>query len=284
MDKVDQFESLFKSAAKEPFQRQDVRVTSALVVADGDEEAVKAYADQIRGFLPVLGANVRWTDIPSSAFSNIQELMEILEREDPDLICTHRHVGSPNQRWAWTLGEVLDVLTQATDRAVMVLPHPDSEDAKKLPDRDTGVVMVMTDHLTGDGRLVSHALRYTTPKGRLVLCHVEDDTVLARYTDAIAKIPEMDTESVTELLRERLLKDPADYIESCQEALAEAGVPVTIEADVGFGHRLTTWKRLVDAHEASLLVMNTKDEDQDAMHGLAHPIAIEMRQVPLLML
>lgn len=284
MDKVDQFESLFKSAVKEQFQRQDVRVTSVLVVADGDRDAVKTYADRIRGFLSVLGANVRWTDVSSSEFSTIQDLMDILEKEDPDLVCTHRHVGSPNQRWPWTLGEVLDVLTQATDRAVMVLPHPDTDDAATLPDRDTSVVMVMTDHLTGDGHLVSHALRYTMPKGRLILCHVEDDAVLARYTDAISKIPEMDTDSVTGMLRERLLKDPTDYIASCREGLAEAGVPVTVEADVSFGHRLAKWKHLVDEHDASLLVMNAKDEDQDAMHGLAHPIAIEMRQVPLLML
>ncbi len=284
MDKVDQFESLFKSAVKEQFQRQDVRVTSVLVVADGGQDAVKAYADRIRGFLSVLGANVRWTDVSSSEFSTIQDLMDILEQEDPDLVCTHRHVGSPNQRWPWTLGEVLDVLTQATDRAVMVLPHPDTDDAATLPDRDTSVVMVMTDHITGDGRLVSHALRYTMPKGHLILCHVEDDAVLARYADAISKIPEMDTDSVTEMLRERLLKDPTDYIASCREALGEAGVPVTVEADVGFGHRLAKWKHLVDEHHASLLVMNAKDEDQDAMHGLAHPIAIEMRQVPLLML
>ena len=69
-----------------------------------------------------------------------------------------------------------------------------------------------------------------------------------------------------------------------REGLAEAGVPVTVEADVSFGHRLAKWKHLVDEHDASLLVMNAKDEDQDAMHGLAHPIAIEMRQVPRLML
>ena len=33
-----------------------------------------------------------------------------------------------------------------------------------------------------------------------------------------------------------------------------------------------------------LLVMNTKDEDQLAMHGLAYPLAVELRQIPLLML
>jgi hypothetical protein len=30
--------------------------------------------------------------------------------------------------------------------------------------------------------------------------------------------------------------------------------------------------------------MNTKDEDQLAMHGLAYPLAVELRDIPLLML
>ena len=30
--------------------------------------------------------------------------------------------------------------------------------------------------------------------------------------------------------------------------------------------------------------MNTKDDDQFAMHGLAYPLAIQVRSVPLLLL
>lgn len=30
--------------------------------------------------------------------------------------------------------------------------------------------------------------------------------------------------------------------------------------------------------------MHTKDEDQSAMHGLAYPLAVELRETPLLML
>ena len=37
-------------------------------------------------------------------------------------------------------------------------------------------------------------------------------------------------------------------------------------------------------HGVDLVVLNTKDEDQLAMHGLAYPLAIELRQIPLLML
>ena len=284
MDKVDRFESLFKSAARSRFERQEVTVTSVMVVADGDAASREAYAQSIRRYLGVLGANVRWSDVGSEEFGTITELIERVEAESPDLICTHRHVGSPSLQWRSSLGEVLDVLTQSVDRPVMVLPHPDSEEVAALGGRTTDAVLVMTDHLTSDGALINHALRYTSPDGRLVLCHVEDDAVFERYMDAISKIPDLETEPTREALRQRLLKDPSDYANSCSEILREAGVAVAVQSDVRFGHRLATWKEIISEHGASLLVMNTKDDDQDAMHGLAHPIAVEMRDVPLLML
>jgi hypothetical protein len=41
---------------------------------------------------------------------------------------------------------------------------------------------------------------------------------------------------------------------------------------------------MVEENEADLLVMHTKDDDQLAMHGLAYPLAIEVRSIPLLLL
>ena len=51
-----------------------------------------------------------------------------------------------------------------------------------------------------------------------------------------------------------------------------------------FGHHLFEYRRLIEQHEVDLLVLNTKDEDQLAMHGIAYALAVELRQIPLLML
>ena len=53
---------------------------------------------------------------------------------------------------------------------------------------------------------------------------------------------------------------------------------------VKLGHHLSDYARLVEEHEIDLLVLNTKDEDQMAMHGIAYPLAVELRDVPMLML
>ena len=59
---------------------------------------------------------------------------------------------------------------------------------------------------------------------------------------------------------------------------------IGIESVVTVGHRLSEYAGLIEEHEIDLLVFNTKDDDQLAMHGLAYPLAIELRQIPLLML
>ena len=66
--------------------------------------------------------------------------------------------------------------------------------------------------------------------------------------------------------------------------MRDEGVPVTIEHVVRFGHRLSEYRSLIEEHEIDLLVLNTKEEDQLAMHGMAYELAVELRHIPLLML
>ena len=61
-------------------------------------------------------------------------------------------------------------------------------------------------------------------------------------------------------------------------------MPIELEEIVMLGHHLEEHRRLIDEHRIDIVVMNTKDEDQLAMHGLAYPLAVELRHVPLLML
>ena len=81
-----------------------------------------------------------------------------------------------------------------------------------------------------------------------------------------------------------MLKDPQDYISTVTGVLSEAEPTVVVESTVDFGHKLSRVKSLVEEKGVDLLVLETKDEDQLAMHGLAYPIAVELRSVPLLMI
>ncbi len=286
MTNVDQFESMFRSATREVFHHKRIEIDSVLVVTDRDDTGAGDFGDQARNFLRVISgdANVRWRDVAGSEFTTAGELLALVESAGPDLICTYRNLHSGAWRWPYSLGTHLDLLTQHTGIPIMVLPHPDAERSADHALTDTDTVMAITDHLAGDERLVNCALRFTQSGGTLWLTHVEDEHTFDRYIGAISKIATIDTDEASKALQEQLLKDPEEYIRGCVEVLRREGAPVNIESLTTFGSHLAEYKKLIDEQEVDLLVLNTKDQDQLAMHGIAYALAVELRHVPLLML
>ncbi len=285
MTKIDQFESAFHSADKVVYTYGRPTIDRVLLVSDLEDHAASDLLGQVRRFLSVIDdESTTWARLDGAAFDTVQRLLDAVEESEPDLIVTYRHLHSSAWRWPHSLGEYLDVLTQATRMPVLVLPHPDANRALPHTLVNTDRVMAITDHLTGDERLINHALRFTEPGGSCWLTHVEPLAAFDRYLDAIAKISEIDTELARELIERQLLKDPHDYIESCRRTIDEQALPVAIEEIVTMGRRLAEYRRLIDQHDIDMLVFNTMDDDQFAMHGLAYPLAVELRQLPVLML
>ena len=285
MTKLNIFESAFKAADKPVFTYEPLALERVLLVTDFTQAEADLLLSSLRGFLGAVdGAETRWTAVAGTAFSDVHQLLELVEAQRPDLIATYRHLHSNAWHWPFSLGEHLDVLTQATSTPVLVLPHPDAERALPHSLRNTDRVMAITDHLAGESRLVNTALAFTRPGGTCWLTHVECTGSFERYMEVISKIPALETEVARETIAAQLLKEPHDFIRSCRAAIEAAGLKVGIEEIVTMGDRLEEYEQLIQAHEVDLLVLYTKDEDQLAMHGLAYPLAVELRQIPLLML
>ncbi|MCH7703257.1 MAG: hypothetical protein IID37_16380 [Planctomycetes bacterium] len=286
MTNVDQFESMFRSASREVFRLEAIDIQSVLVVTDREESQAQSFGRQVRGFLTVLGseAELQWRDVAGSEFRTAGELLALVQSTAPDLICTYRNLHSTAWRWPYSLGTHLDLLTQHLDVPVMVLPHPQAERSADHAMKDTDTVMAITDHLTGDRRLVNYGLRFAADNATLWLTHVEDEATFKRYVDAVSKIPSIDTDEARDRLREQLLKEPLDYIAGCIEVLRTEKCAIRIQHEVTFGRHLSEYKRLIQEHSVDLLIMNTKDDDQLAMHGMAYALAVELREIPLLML
>ena len=283
MTKIDQFESAFRSADKAALTYEPVRFTRPLIVTDLPESDAAAFARAVRQYLAVVVAD-EWPVVTGDRFRTVRDLLDVVDEHAPDLICTYRHLHTEGWRWPYTLGDHLEVLTQVATAPVLVLPHPKVTGGTERAIESTNVVMAMTDHLTGDDRLVNVAAAMTAPGGTLYLTHVEDDATFERYLDVISKIDTIDTDQARETIGRRLLKEPNDYIENCGRTLRQHELDLTVEEIATFGNRLLKYETLVDEHRAYLLVLNTRDEDQMAMHGMAYPLAVELRRVPLLML
>jgi len=282
--RVDQFESVFRAADKEPYQYERIDPGRILVVTDLTGDPAAAFMAAARRLLATLGDDPNWSALGNNDYTGVESLLAKVRAAQPDLIVTYRCLRSDSWKWPYTLGEHLDVLTQIIECPVVVAPHPEAGRASAHAMENTDSVMAITDHLTGDHRLINFAARLTQARGTLFLAHIEDERAFDHAINTISKIDTIETDPAREAIRHQLLKEPADYIKSCRAVLKEHDLSITLDSHVGMGHRIAEYRRLIAEHKVDLLVMNTRDEDQLAMHGLAYPLAIGLRETPLLLL
>jgi hypothetical protein len=282
MTQIDQFESVFKSAIKDVFTYTPIVLSHILVVTDLPETEINPFVEKIKQFVP--HSEAEWIVIGQSECETTEDLLNFAESKPFDLICTYRNLHTKAWQFPYSLGDKLDVLLQKITTPVLVLPHPKAGYADDGAMSSTKTVMAVTDHLSNDHCLVNYATHFTESSGQLFLTHIEDQLIYDRYMDVISKIPSVDTEDTGEKLRRQLLKMPIDYIASCSQVLQQERADIQIHDIVHFGHHLSEYKKYIEQEQVDLLVMHAKEDEQLAMHGLAYPLVIELRHIPLLML
>ena len=286
MTRIDQFESVFKSADKPVFRYEPFSVGSPMVLTDLDDGAAESFAVLAGKYAGAGGSREISAQrvIKGADFSTIEECLELIAVGKPDLICTYRGLHSDCWRWGQSLGSYLEVLTQTVSVPVLVFPHPAAAEMLSAAEAGCRHVMAMTDHLAGDICLVNAALFFTPAQGTLHLTNLEDQQVFERYMEAIDKIPSIDSAAARDSVLAQILKEARDYIQSCRTVMEEQELDVEIQETVELGLHVADYKRLAAARDVDLLVMNTKDSGQLAMHGLAYELAVELNDIPLLLL
>lgn len=284
MPTIDEFESQFRAAARERYVWRPLDLRRAALFSDLPAAASKAWLGQVQAFLGPLAQRLEWTVFSQRQCDTVGEVLSAVAELDPHLVVTFRNVHSSAREWPYSLSDLVEVLTQVADAPVLLLPRPDPEGTWRSPRTGTHSVMALADHLSGDRRLVDLAAGFAASGATLWLTHVEDDSVFERYMDVIGKIPQIDTDVARKRILEALLREPRQWIDSIVEELGRQGSTLTVMPRVTLGHRLKTFRALLAEHDVDLLVLNTKDKDQLAMHGLSYPLAVELRQTPLLLL
>jgi len=288
MSKLDEFESAFRAASKRTYKHVRTEISSVLTLTDLGDEATRRFAADIKDYLrelkPSQGAELSWRSVGSEQYTFVDELLSLVEEHRPDLICAYRNLHGRARNFPFSLGSHVDVLTQATTTPLLLLPLPD--ESGRLPAKCAGTqkVMVVTDHMSGSDELVSCGVRFTEKEGDLYLAHLEDQAVFERYIDVISKLPSIDTERARADIKQQLLREPHDYIESCTAALAKETLSLRVHEVIEMGHHVSLCRELVERHDIGLVVLNSKSGDQRAMNRLSYPLAVELRDVPLLLL
>ncbi len=280
---IDEFESMFRRADKEQYAYVDIPVDSVTLVSDGNRQQAEAVQSDVCRFVQRLESVQNWRLICGDDYHTVSELLARIDEHQTDLLITHRHLQETSLVPQHSLGVYLDVLTQTTSIPVLVLPGTATSPVA-LADLDCDRVMVVADHISGDNRLINYGAAMCRSGGTVWLCHVEDDLVFERYMNAIGRIPEIDTDAARVLIETQLLKEASDFIDECSRVIHSDGPNIRVESFVGRGHHLQDYRELIQDHEVDILVLNTKDDDQLAMHGSAYSLSVELTDVSMLLL
>ena len=283
VDHIDEFESIFRRADREIFAYVDVPISSVVVISDGDQAEADQTIQNVKKFVTRFDGVTEWRTITGDQYNTVAELLEVLNQHQTDLIVTHRHLHEDSFVPQHSLGVYLDVLTQTTSIPVLVMPGSAAEPVS-VADRVCDRVMVVADHITGDNRLINYGTRMCRAGGSIWLCHVEDNVAFERYMQAIARIPEIDSDDARVLIENQLMNDAGEFIDGCAEVINIEGPNITVNRHVGRGHHLCDYSKLIKDNDVDLLVINTKDDDQLAMHGRAYSISVELTDVSMLLL
>lgn len=283
---LDEFESQFKSAIKTPYEYEAIHLDSIALVCDEEKAASEALLTAVLPLVPPLAGRPepRWRLFDRDSFTTVSDLLAKLEDFGPDLVIAERNLKLDRaDNLIYGLTNYIDALTQVMEVPVLLLPlRPSAEMGTAIA--APKAVMVETNHLTGDNRLINWGVRFAEPGRALYLTHIEDGGVFANYIEAIGMIPEIDTDLAEKTLHDTLLKLPHDFVSSARASLESKFPELRVEGIVRFGMALSDYESIIQENAIDLLVLNTKEAGQLAMNGIAYAIAVEFKDRPLLLL
>ena len=190
---VDEFESVFRAAAKERFRFAPPEVATLLVVTDLEGEDEEVFLDATRLLLAPLveGRDVAWEERGAGAWEGVEGVLGLVDEVRPDLVVTYRNLRSDAWKYSYSLGVYLNALTRATPLPVFVTPHPRAFPALGWKESRTDSEMVINGELAGDDALGESAL--SVLRASLLSMDPEANPLRTRPTDSapiLATVPE----------------------------------------------------------------------------------------------
>lgn len=285
MRDLGEFESVFKRALRDQFEYKRLEIRKILVITDLEKPDLAAYEEKVKAYLaPEFAAeSFEMECLCGDDWSNWSDLKAILDNEEPDLVVTYRLLRVAHPGILTSLGVYVDSMTQVTDYPILLLPNPRLQGYDSGPET-LGMVVVATEHMYADHSLVNFGIRFTPENEQLFLCHIEDQDTFNYYMKAIAKIPELNNDIAKTQLKEQLMAMPKHYAESVAKEIEAHQKKVQLKPLIEFGHLIANYRALIAREAVSLMVFTTKDDTQLAMHSLGYSLAVEFRNMPILLI
>lgn len=285
MSDLGAFESVFRRALRKRYVYESLELKTVLIISDLEGEAEQAFIKQVESFLARFQSQEGLSVIcwGKGDFAPWPQLKTRLRDTAPSLVVSYRMLWTDDILAEKSLGSYIDLLSQDTTFPLLLMPHPKLFNLGEVL-KASGSVLVATEHTYEDDPPVNYAVAFAKPDRPLILVHIEDEDTFAYYMKAIEKIPDLDTEIARTTLHDQLLAGPKQYAESVSESLKIHCPYVQVETEIAFGHLITAYRNLIEQHPSDLLVTHTKDDTQLAMHSIGYSLAVEFRQIPVLLI
>ena len=145
-----------------------------------------------------------------------------------------------------------------------------------------GNTRIFSDHFSNSDELINWSAEFVSNSGALWLTHVESEVDFERYMQAIARIPELDTETARTTLCRELLHESMSYIQNCKQQLAKTNPALAVELLACMGQPLHTYRQWLCSDKHELLVIPALAEDRFAQRALTGQLASEYPHIALL--
>ena len=101
MSTVDQFESVFKAAAKTTYVHEKHPLGKVMLVTDMENAEATLYLQTVRKFLEGILPETQtdWMLESKDGFENVKDLLDKVEEHQPDLVISYRNLRSDAWRW-----------------------------------------------------------------------------------------------------------------------------------------------------------------------------------------
>ena len=277
MLKIDHFASLFRAADKEQVDIPMVRISKVALVTDVSIDESHQLWERWKGILP---NPVEMVLLDGSMTQSLPKLVDSLKEIEVDLVMTYRCLHSDAWQYPYAVGSYIEVLTQIVPFPVLLMPHI-HEESKTYANAKS--ILLLSAELTKEAALVGFAGAFSTKETQLLLAQIDDKSTFLRIIDIISKIPQIDTDDAKQYITERREQEMNDWVFRCTQNLSQQpNAPVVSQIDM-LDPSMKECAAVIGQHNAELVVINTKDDEQLAIHGLAYPIMVQFRQLPLLL-
>ncbi len=263
---LDIFESVFKRSVKQHYDYEDFQPGSILIIGNSDHldklsNFISEYSHKFESF--EYNSNFNWIELKSE-----------IEKGRLDLILIQRQLGISNMDLTFSIGPVLESITQEINIPVLIIPH----EFQGLKIETIGIGF---DHQIDNSNLINKGLLMRKHLKNLELIHIEDESIFNYYLDAISKIPGINTEYAETNIKETILNLSGDFFRDVASKLENDKVKAGIHCQ--FGETVQCYRDIIKDRKIDLLVFEAEDESKMAMHSLGHSLTIQFPNVATLL-